>query len=307
LTDLDDKKKSSLLVIDDDSGTHNLIDYHLEGAIDTIFHSMDGVSGIVRAIAERPDVILLDISMPEMDGYHVCRELKGQEETRDIPIIFLTSSESTSKLVVALDSGGTDCITKPFEAIELQARVRAALRTKRVIDLLKEKANLDSLTALGNRKALELALEKILNDISDSARCCTLLILNVDFLGKINEKFGFYSGDNFVIKFADVLSRDKSLSGVFRFANNTFAALFECIGLDHAIGISENLLKILRSSNVKFDKIEVPLICTGGFITIKGINRNVLCDEVIRQSFEVLRKSKSKKRGQVIGNYYHGA
>ena len=124
-----------LLVIDDDPGLHTLVDFHLEGVVDKITHAVTGAQGLRLALDSTPTVILLDIKMPKMDGFAVCRQLKENDLTRDIPIVFLTCDKSAAHIRKALESGGSDYVTKPFEPIELQARVRTAIRTRRLIDL----------------------------------------------------------------------------------------------------------------------------------------------------------------------------
>ncbi len=112
-----------------------------------------GVEGLQIARRERPDVILLDLDMPDMSGFEVCRRLKADAELCMIPVIFLSGSGSLSDKVKGLDLGAVDYVTKPFDGVELQARVRAALRTKRLQDLLTKYAQIDPVTELWNRRA----------------------------------------------------------------------------------------------------------------------------------------------------------
>jgi len=117
-----------------------------------------GKEGLKMANQERPDLILLDLDMPDMSGFEVCRQLKADAELCMIPVIFLTGSGSLADKIKGLDLGAVDYVTKPFDGIELQARVRAALRTKHLQDLLTKYTQIDPLTELWNRRALEKRL-----------------------------------------------------------------------------------------------------------------------------------------------------
>ena len=138
-----EERAETLLVVDDDPNIHPLIDFYLEGVVERVLHAESPLAGLQCARKSRPSVVLLDIDMPGMTGFELCRELKRDEDTRDIPVLFLTVEKDERQVARALDSGGTDYVTKPFSGVVLQARVRAALRTKRLIDLFKKEARID--------------------------------------------------------------------------------------------------------------------------------------------------------------------
>ena len=118
---------SSVLVIDDDESIHKLLDIHLEG-VPRILHARGPMEGIVIAQREIPDVILLNLDLPVMDGFRVCRKLKSDERTRKIPVVFLTADGNPHRIATGLDSGAVDYLVKPIEKNRLAARLRAALR-----------------------------------------------------------------------------------------------------------------------------------------------------------------------------------
>lgn len=126
------KPKSDLLVVDDTVDNLRLLIEILSGYGYTIRPAPSG-SLALEAIRERlPDLILLDIMMPEMDGYDVCRQLKESERTRDIPVIFLSGSHEVLDKITAFSIGGVDYITKPFEATEVLARVQTHLMLRQL-------------------------------------------------------------------------------------------------------------------------------------------------------------------------------
>lgn len=129
-----------VLVVDDSPGIHRLLDVQLKSEDLTLEHASDPSEGLRRALDSAPDLILLDVDMPGINGIELCRSLKSNSATANVPIIFLTAAGAVHDKVCGFDAGAVDYVTKPFDAAELRARVRAALRTKRYQDLLADRA-----------------------------------------------------------------------------------------------------------------------------------------------------------------------
>lgn len=125
-----------ILVVDDMTTNRALIRAVLDASEFEVLEAKSGEDALARVSAMRPDVILLDVMMPGLDGIEVCRRLRAQEEFRLLPIIMLTSLGSPDDVVQGMDVGASDYITKPFNAVELTARVRAAVEKKRLTDRL---------------------------------------------------------------------------------------------------------------------------------------------------------------------------
>ena len=145
----------SILIIDDDPNNLAIMTDYLEGSSYTILVAEDGESGVKRAVYARPDLILLDVMMPGMDGYETCRELKSMESTRDIPVIFMTALADTEHKVRGFAAGAVDYVTKPFQREEVLARVDVHLRLRELATRLKE-AN-ESLERRVEERTLTLA------------------------------------------------------------------------------------------------------------------------------------------------------
>ena len=129
-----------LLIVDDSPDIHELVVIWLAGEPVEFFSCETGEEALALAAQVRPDLILLDVELPGLDGFEVCRRLKSAAATADIPIVFLTGASSTEEKLRGLDLGAIDYITKPFDPAELRARVRSSLNTKRLMDLLAQKA-----------------------------------------------------------------------------------------------------------------------------------------------------------------------
>ena len=120
--------KGTILIIDDEKDLNELVRYNLEKDQFDVICATDGQSGLEIATKHRPDLIVLDLMMPGMDGLEVCRELRGDARTARIPVIMLTARATEADRVVGLEMGADDYITKPFSPRELVARVKAVLR-----------------------------------------------------------------------------------------------------------------------------------------------------------------------------------
>lgn len=123
--------RGSILVIEDDRDIVDLLRFNLEEEGYELFAAFDGARGGVSARRHQPDLIILDIMMPELDGWEVCRKLKEDKHTADIPIIILSARLQEMDKVVGLELGADDYVTKPFSPRELIARIRAILRRNR--------------------------------------------------------------------------------------------------------------------------------------------------------------------------------
>jgi len=131
-------RKPVILAVDDDANNLAVIRDCLTGYNYTVLVAEDGECAVSRADYARPDLVLLDIMMPGMDGYETCRQLKRQESTRDIPVIFMSALAETGYKVQGLEAGAVDYVTKPFQQEELLARVGVHLSIKALNRRLKE-------------------------------------------------------------------------------------------------------------------------------------------------------------------------
>jgi two-component system, cell cycle response regulator len=176
-----------LLVIDDDRAIHELVGAHLANSQTDFLFATDGIEGIHRAVNDKPTAILLDMDMPQMTGMEVCAKLKANPQTREIPVMFVTSDRTVRSKVRGIDMGAIDYVTKPFDPSELRARVRSAFRTASAIQSVHLRAGIDEATGIWNRAFLMKQIESI---VAASARnklmvsCCFVTIDRLDELAQ---------------------------------------------------------------------------------------------------------------------------
>ena len=134
----------TILVVDDDKTNRNLLSIILKKAGCRVIEAEDGQDAIKKSLDTPVDLVLLDIMMPNMDGYEACRRMKEDSRTRDIPVIFLSAKTETRDKVMGLDSGGADYVTKPFDKGEVLARVRSQLRIRSLTrEVIEKQKHLD--------------------------------------------------------------------------------------------------------------------------------------------------------------------
>lgn len=122
-------KNKKILIIEDDEDIQSVLQYNLKkNGFGPISSAEDGKTGLEMAHSERPDIILLDLMLPGMDGITVCKNLKSREDTANIPIIMLTAKSTDTDIVTGLEAGADDYVTKPFNLQVLAARIKSALR-----------------------------------------------------------------------------------------------------------------------------------------------------------------------------------
>ena len=146
--------------------------------------------------------------MPDMPGFEVCRALKADPELCMIPVIFLSGSTTPDDKVKGLDLGAVDYVTKPFDAFELRARVRAALRTKHLQDLLVEYAHIDPLTGLPNRRALVARLHQEWARMQRHGGTLSFIMADVDHFKRVNDTYGHSAGDRLLQEIAKTIAAE---------------------------------------------------------------------------------------------------
>ena len=196
-----------LLIIDDNVDALEVAKTRLAKENLDIHCADGGIPGLEMARHEKPDLILLDLEMPDMSGFDVCRALKADVELCMIPVLFLSGSTTAEDKVKGLDLGAVDYVAKPFDTFELRARVRAALRTKHLQDLLIEHAHIDHLTGLPNRRALLERLQTEWSRMERHGGRLSFIMADIDHFKQINDTYGHHIGDQMLQEVARAIAR----------------------------------------------------------------------------------------------------
>ncbi len=224
---------AKVLVADDVVDNVKLLAYELTDHGYEVVTAFDGPQAIAVAYAERPDVILLDIMMPGLDGIEVCRRLKADPELRSIPVIMISALDMDQDVVRGLDAGAQDYVTKPFALPIVLARVRSAARTKADSDTiaemntrLSELAITDGLTGLKNHRYFRESLLSLRALTNRQGLPLSLLMMDVDHFKAYNDNFGHPAGDRVLRELATVITGQvRQQDVVARYGGEEFAIL----------------------------------------------------------------------------------
>jgi two-component system, cell cycle response regulator len=260
-----------ILIIDDDPDALEVAKIRLAKEGLEILCADGGATGLKIARRDRPDLILLDLDMPDMSGFDVCRNLKADMELCMIPVLFLSGASSPDDKIQGLDLGAVDYITKPFDAFELRARVRAALRTKHLQDMLFEHAHIDPLTGLPNRRALVERLQQEWARIERHGGRLSFIMADLDHFKKINDRYGHEVGDHVLQQVAGAISsqcRETDLPA--RFGGEEFGIVVPDGNGDTAVHLAERCRREIAKACVAVHDEMVTVTASFGVADVRG-------------------------------------
>lgn len=240
---------ATVLTIDDCPSMLSLVSLILQPEGLKVITASDWRTGLTLAFETRPDLVLLDVEMPGQDGLEMCRRLKSDPRTSEIPVIFLTAASDVRVKVHGFDLGASDYVTKPFHAKELRARVRAALRSKFARDRLAEEAQLDKLTGLGNKATFDDRLVAALSIARATLRPLSLVLLDLDHFKAINDTHGHVFGDQVLRSIGEILrSSLRPDDRAFRYGGEELAVLLPDTPSRAAAVVAERLGERIRNA-----------------------------------------------------------
>ncbi|MCX5656196.1 MAG: diguanylate cyclase [Planctomycetota bacterium] len=263
----------------------------------TILCADGGRRGLEALKAEKPDLVLLDVDMPDVSGFDLCRTIKSDPELCMIPIIFLTGSGGPEDKVRGLDLGAVDYISKPFDAFELRARVRAALRTKHFQDLLIEYAQIDPLTSLPNRRALQERLAQEWDRLMRHGGRIAFIMVDLDHFKRVNDTYGHSIGDRVLQQAAKVLQGQcRKVDLPARYGGEEFAIVVPEVTALEAVNLAERCRIGMENVAVKAGAETVKFTASFGVSDSDGVGSS---DALIELADRALFQAKDAGRNNV--------
>ncbi len=253
--------KARILLVEDSKSQAEVTREFLEKNGYEVDWVEEGKSAIMKARTQTVDIILLDYVLPDINGNEVCRWLKLNQNTRGIPIIMITTRSSTKDKVSSLEAGADDILPKPYNEIELNARIYACLRTKALQDELRQKnqqleemlerveilAITDPLTGLFNRRRCENVLEKEFNRTVRYRTSLSSLMIDIDHFKKVNDAYGHRVGDSVLKEVAELIrSNTRDVDTVSRWGGEEFLVLLPQTVKQSAILLASRMLKAIE-------------------------------------------------------------
>lgn len=293
---LNDKPIYTIMIVDDEPVNIRYMAEILDPEYDVLaFTSGVEALNFLDGSQELPDLILLDIVMPDIDGYELCRIIKQKPETSDIPIIFMTSLLDDRDEEKGLIIGASDYIKKPFSAIVAKTRIENQLKLKQYHDSLIESANTDQLTGIYNRKYLDITLDKELSTLSRYKGYMSLLMLDVDNFKSYNDNYGHIAGDECLKTVAKCIQSSLKRKSDFcaRYGGEEFVVLLPGTDMHAAKKVSEDILNNIQNAAIKHEYSDVADIVTAS-IGYTTVDEESLCDakQLLSRADEALYASK---------------
>lgn len=299
------KKEKTILIVDDSKLNIRVLSDILKKREYRIALARSGKIALEFVEMKKPDLILLDIMMPEIDGFEVCARLKANPETKNIPIIFISGLDKSEHIVRGFKAGAVDYIVKPFQKEVVLARVDTHLKLNETQQKLKRKNRElkkllneveylsfhDEMTGLYNRRYFENELERL----SVSRRLpLTLLVADMDNLKVVNDNYGHKMGDRYIKAAAEILENSARAEDIVaRIGGDEFAIILPETGFEVADKIYQRIKFNLNQYNQQRGLVERLDISIGFAVKTKK-------EQDLDQIFKLADKMMYNKKGKSI-------
>jgi diguanylate cyclase (GGDEF)-like protein len=294
-------RKETILIVDDTPANIEILSELLSSEYEVLF-ATGGEDALEIAVDENPDLILLDVVMPGMDGYEVCSRLKADARTRAIPVIFVTAMDHEEDETKGLDAGAIDYLTKPIRPPIVRARMRNHIQLKRYRDALESLSSSDGLTGIANRRRFDELLDQEWTRARRSHNPLSLTIMDIDHFKAFNDHYGHLAGDDCLRKVAGCLAESvrRPADLVARYGGEEFACLLPDTHAEGAVCVANhirekvNAMKIPHSASPVADHVTLSM---GVSTMIPVIGQSFF--DLIRRADELMYEAKNNGRNSI--------
>jgi diguanylate cyclase (GGDEF)-like protein len=326
-----DAGRGAILIVDDNPANLEVLSRMLRERGYRFRVARSGARAITSARSEPPDLVMLDITMPEMDGYQVCEALKMDPRTAGVPVIFISALDDALDKVRAFRVGGADYVGKPFQLEEVLARIEHQLRISRLQEDLArrnrelsakneellavsrelERANgelerlsrSDALTGLANRRHLMEVLDRESRRAARARLPFSLVIVDVDFFKQYNDVYGHQAGDECLRRVSaalrDALRRPEDFVG--RYGGEEFVVALPGTDAAGAQEVGRKLCEAVRRCAIPHDRSQAaPVVSISGGVATLEVDTSVPLDALLARADEALYRAKREGRDRVL-------
>ncbi|NIM01814.1 MAG: diguanylate cyclase [Acidobacteria bacterium] len=303
-----------LLVVDDDPATAQLIRGWFADSME-VLDASDGEQGLERTLESLPDLLLLDLRMPGLDGIAVAQQLKRDSRTRTIPIVVLSACRDTDSKVEAFSAGADDYITKPFEVQEVDARVRSMLRKREALlnmesavrdltstnERLEQLLMVDEKTGLYNFREFQRRLKAEWSRAERYGVPLSLVFFDLDHFKQINDTLGHQAGDKILEEFALLVTGGARANDVAaRYGGEEFAVILPHTELGMALRVAERIRRAVDDFTFTAGDSSTSVSVSGGVATYPGGAGVDSMDALVRAADAALYRAKDEGRNRIV-------
>jgi diguanylate cyclase (GGDEF)-like protein len=294
-------RRPRLLVVDDQPANVQAL-YQLFAADHQVFVATGGEQALQVCAARQPDLVLLDLVMPGMDGYEVCRRLKADEALQGIPVAFVTAQGDEAAEEQGLDAGAVDFISKPINPKIVRARVRTHLTLKAQSDLLRQWVYIDALTGVFNRRFFEERLAVEWARAKRQGTALALVMIDVDYFKLYNDHYGHPAGDACLSRLATLFKgcvrRPTDL--VARYGGEEFVCLLPDTSLAGAHYMARQICRQVQQAGLPHEKSPLGQMVTVSLgVAAQAAGHAPPSADLLRGADAQLYQAKSRGRNQV--------
>jgi len=293
--------RPKLLVIDDQPINIRVLHELFRDSYD-VFMASNGQLGLEKCRELLPDIVLLDVVMPVMDGHEVCRQLKADPTLSSIPVIFVTAHYDESEEAYGFELGAADFIHKPINAVITRARVNNQLTMKRQADMLRTIALVDGLTGVANRRKFDEELHADYLQCARDQQPLSLLMMDVDYFKKFNDSYGHQAGDECLHKIAQTikLTLNRPYDLVARYGGEEFVCLLPATDAKGAALIAQHIQQHVHDLQIEHSTstVDKHITLSIGVATITPINASNPM-QLISAADQQLYAAKERGRNQI--------
>lgn len=292
--EIKDLKTEKILIVDDNVKNIQILANILKGENYNIEFATSAKETLKWIEKADFDLILLDVMMPEMDGFELCQKIKKDFKSKEIPIIFLTAKADLEDILKGFEIGAVDYLTKPFNSLELFARIRNHLELKRVKDELKTMAVTDSLTGLFNHGFIYKRLKEEVEKAKRYDKDLSIMMLDIDKFKKINDNYGHQFGDKVLKKISAVIkSCIRNIDILGRYGGEEFLLVLPETELKAGVNVAERIRE--KIEEIAWDNTILKVTISGGITQIDKQDEF----DFLKEADRLLYKAKENGRNKI--------
>ena len=293
--------KNTILIVDDEVANINVLIHLLRNQY-ALHVAKSGSIALEMAKSHQPDLILLDIIMPEMDGFLVLKKLREDESTKDIPVIFVTGLSSVEDEEKGLALEVADYISKPFVPSIVKLRVSNQIRMVNYLRTIEHMSMTDALTNLNNRRSFNEKLQQEWHRAVREGSSISLIMLDVDYFKKYNDTHGHQQGDKVLQAISEVFAETikRSMDFTARWGGEEFAILLPATDLDGAVKVAEEIRVAVGDKEILLPDGSVSKVTVSCGVNEIKPGQDSDIDRFISDADKALYAAKEQGRNRVI-------